>query len=69
MFEAALGLVRRAAFHTEDDIPRALVLDDSNDARPIDDAIAARAADRCAGDLPALGIRMFDGTPIIPALR
>ena len=61
MFEAALGLFRGTAFDTEYDIARAFVLDDSDDSRPIYDAVATGTAYRRAGNLPAFGVGVLDG--------
>ena len=60
MLDGAFGLFDRAALDGEDDVPFRLAAD-ANDARPIDDAVPASAADGCAGDFSALRGGLLDG--------
>jgi len=60
MVKGARGLFNRAAFDREDHVAFGLAAN-LDDARPVHDAIAARAADGRAGHLAALGAALLDG--------
>jgi hypothetical protein len=61
VFEAFGGLCRGAALDGKDDVARALLPDDADDAFPVEHAFAAGAADRGTGDLAAFGVGVGGG--------
>ena len=60
MVDAGGCLCDRPALNRQNDVALALTAN-GDDACPVDDALAASAAHRGAGDLASLGIRLFDG--------
>ena len=59
MLNRTFRLLDRAAFHRKHDVPFRLSTQ-ADDGRPIDDTVAAGAADRRAGDLAAFGLRLLN---------
>ncbi len=61
MGDAALGLFDGAAFDGEDDVLFGVVFDDIDDFFPVDDPVAAGAADGGASDFASFLVALLDG--------